>query len=221
MNNKDVNDQIDLESKLFGLENENKELMKQVCKLKHAKTKITKIKHNNRNAGRKTKFSEEQKKSIKKYRMEGGTYKSIANDFNCSVGVVHKLINEPNELNEEGDNVMDKRKNIFDAHELYNLTCAQYSATTLEEETGVGSDWSEFAGNLEEKFNTLSENEQEKLDKLLICVAKTEANKINRLEELDENDFVEVDDFWEERKELQRDITNGALNLLNAYWCEK
>jgi len=213
MNNKDVDYQSSLELKVLSL-------MKRNSKLMYDKTKIPKTKHNKRNAGRKTKFSEEQKKSIKKSRIAGGTYESIANDFNCSVGAVHKLINKTQEINKEGSNVMDKKKNIFDANELYNLTCAQYSAITLEEETGIDSDWSEFAGELGEKFNTLSEKEQGELDELLICGAKTEADKINRLQEL-KNDFEEVDDFWKERKELQRDITSGALNLLNDYWSGK
>ncbi|OOM05700.1 hypothetical protein [Clostridium saccharobutylicum] len=116
---------------------------------------------------------------------------------------------------------MNYTTNIFDAHELYNLVNAQYSATKLEKENGVSSDWSEFAGHLESKFNTLNENDQEELDKLLKNVAQQEADKINMLQELNANDFDEIDDFWNERKELQRDITNDALDSLEKYWGEE
>ena len=116
---------------------------------------------------------------------------------------------------------MSYTTSIFDAHELFNLVNAQYSATRLEEETGVSSDWSEFAGHLESKFNTLNENDQEELEKLLKNVAQQEAEQINMLQELNANDFDEIDDFWNERKELQRDITNDALDSLEKYWDEE
>lgn len=113
---------------------------------------------------------------------------------------------------------MNDTTNIFDAYELYNLVNAQYSANMLEEESGMSSDWSEFAGHLESKFNTLNENEQEELDKLLKNVAQQEEDKINMLQELNANDFNEMDDFWNERNVLQRGITNDALDSLEKYW---
>lgn len=113
---------------------------------------------------------------------------------------------------------MDGRINIFDLHELYNLTCAQYSAIMLEQETNISSDWSEFAGYLQSKFNTLNENEQEELDELLKNVAKQESDKIEMLQELYTNDFNDEDDFLNERKELQIDVSNDILNSLEMYW---
>ena len=50
--------------------------------------------HNERGAGRKTKFSEQEKETIKMYRIQGKTIKEIAQMYNCSVGLIHKLINE-------------------------------------------------------------------------------------------------------------------------------
>ena len=53
--------------------------------------------HNERGAGRKTRFKEDQeqkKAEIKMYRLQGKTIKEIAQMYNCSVGLVHKLINE-------------------------------------------------------------------------------------------------------------------------------
>lgn len=51
-------------------------------------------KHNERGAGRKNKFNAEQIQQIQEARAEGKSIRSIANEFSCSVGLVHKLINE-------------------------------------------------------------------------------------------------------------------------------
>lgn len=51
-------------------------------------------KHNNRGAGRKSKFTDEEKAMIKMYRFQGKTIKEISEMYNCSVGLIHKLINE-------------------------------------------------------------------------------------------------------------------------------
>ncbi|MGL5715221.1 MAG: helix-turn-helix domain-containing protein [Paraclostridium sp.] len=50
--------------------------------------------HNARGAGRKSRFTEEQVEEIKKLREDGNTIKEIATRFECSVGLIHKLINE-------------------------------------------------------------------------------------------------------------------------------
>ena len=50
--------------------------------------------HNERGAGRKTKFSDQEKETIRMYRLQGKTIKEIAQMYNCSVGLIHKLINE-------------------------------------------------------------------------------------------------------------------------------
>ncbi|MGL5152959.1 MAG: Hin recombinase [Clostridium sp.] len=49
---------------------------------------------NSRGAGRKAKFSEQDKETIKLYRLQGKTIKEIAEMYECSVGLIHKLINE-------------------------------------------------------------------------------------------------------------------------------
>lgn len=51
-------------------------------------------KHNERGAGRKNKFNEEQVKQIQAAREQGKSIRAIAEEFNCSVGLIHKLINE-------------------------------------------------------------------------------------------------------------------------------
>lgn len=50
--------------------------------------------HNERGAGRKSKFTDQEKETMKMYRIQGKTIKEISHMYNCSVGLVHKLINE-------------------------------------------------------------------------------------------------------------------------------
>ncbi|MGL5716062.1 MAG: helix-turn-helix domain-containing protein, partial [Paraclostridium sp.] len=52
------------------------------------------LKHNARGAGRRAKFTDDQVEEIKKLREDGSTIKEIATRFECSVGLIHKLINE-------------------------------------------------------------------------------------------------------------------------------
>ena len=47
-----------------------------------------------RGAGRKEMFTEEQKARVKMLRLQGKSYRAIAKDMNCSVATVHKIINE-------------------------------------------------------------------------------------------------------------------------------
>ncbi len=53
-----------------------------------------KVRHNARGAGRKIKFTEEQVSEIKSLRLEGKTIKELSVMYGCSVGLIHKLINE-------------------------------------------------------------------------------------------------------------------------------
>lgn len=50
--------------------------------------------HNERGAGRKIRFTDQEKETIKMYRLQGKTIKELAEMFCCSVGLIHKLINE-------------------------------------------------------------------------------------------------------------------------------
>ena len=72
-------------------EEEIKRLNEEVQKLKNEnKVRI----HNERGAGRKSKFTDQEKESIRMYRLQGKTIKEIAEMFSCSVGIIHKLIHE-------------------------------------------------------------------------------------------------------------------------------
>jgi len=50
--------------------------------------------HNNRGAGRKSKFTERDRETMRMYRFQGKTIKEIAEIYGCSVGLVHKLVKE-------------------------------------------------------------------------------------------------------------------------------
>ncbi|MFR7489616.1 MAG: helix-turn-helix domain-containing protein, partial [Clostridia bacterium] len=43
---------------------------------------------------RKAKFTDDQVDEIRRLREDGNTIKEIAKRYNCSVGLIHKLINE-------------------------------------------------------------------------------------------------------------------------------
>lgn len=49
---------------------------------------------NERGAGRKARFTEAERESMKMYRIQGRKLQEIAAMYQCSVGLVHKIINE-------------------------------------------------------------------------------------------------------------------------------
>lgn len=90
--------------KLEKQEKENVKLKEEIQKLKSenkllkekkgvSSTKSNKVK-NERGAGRKAKFTEQDRETIKLYRIQGKTIKEIAEMYSCSVGLIHKIINE-------------------------------------------------------------------------------------------------------------------------------
>lgn len=76
-----------LKSEIQKLKNENKSL-------KSSKVVSDKKIHNERGAGRKERFSEQEKEMMKMYRIQCKTIKEIAGMYSCSVGLIHKIINE-------------------------------------------------------------------------------------------------------------------------------
>lgn len=79
----------DLREEIKKLQKENKELKKNnIQKLNNEKI------HNERGAGRKARFTDTEIETIRMYRLQGKTIKEIAEMFNCSVGLIHKLINK-------------------------------------------------------------------------------------------------------------------------------
>ena len=67
-------------------------LLKEIKELK-SNNVVNKLK-NERGAGRKEMFTEEQKARVKMLRLQDKSYRAIAKDMNCSVDTVHKIINE-------------------------------------------------------------------------------------------------------------------------------
>ena len=67
-------------------------LLKEIEELK-SNNVVNKLK-NERGAGRKEMFNEEQKARVKMLRLQGKSYRAIAKDMNCSFATVHKIINE-------------------------------------------------------------------------------------------------------------------------------
>ena len=67
-------------------------LLKEIEELK-SNNVVNKLK-NERGAGRKEMFTEEQKARAKMLRLQGKSYRAIAKDMKCSVATVHKIINE-------------------------------------------------------------------------------------------------------------------------------
>ena len=87
--------------KIEKLEKEIKILKIEIQKLKDENKLLKSTKrpidlkiHNERGAGRKSKFTIQEKETMKLYRIQGKTIKEIAEMYSCSVGLVHKLITE-------------------------------------------------------------------------------------------------------------------------------
>ena len=70
------------------------QLLKENEELK-SNNSVHKIK-NERGAGRKERFTEEEKATVKMLRLQNKSYRAIAKELNCSAATVHKIINEQN-----------------------------------------------------------------------------------------------------------------------------
>ena len=69
--------------------------LKDENKLLRSKKGSTDVKiHNERGAGRKSRFTIQERETMKLYRIQGKTIKEIAELYSCSVGLVHKIISE-------------------------------------------------------------------------------------------------------------------------------
>ncbi len=83
-----------MERRIKYLELENKTLKDSLEHEKKVRELISDNKHNERGAGRRSKFTDGEKELIKMYRIQGKTIKQLADMYECSVGLIHKLINE-------------------------------------------------------------------------------------------------------------------------------
>ena len=90
-------------SEFFKEQQKSKELEEEIQKLKDENEKLKSKKaepkkiFNERGAGRPNKFNEQEIETIKVMRLRGDKLKDIAEQFDCSVGLVHKIIHESEE----------------------------------------------------------------------------------------------------------------------------
>lgn len=78
------------------LEKKNKNLEEGIAHNEKIQKLKNEKKHNERGAGRKIKFTDAERKTMHLYRMQGKTIKEIAETYDCSVGLVHKILNQEN-----------------------------------------------------------------------------------------------------------------------------
>ena len=83
------------EDSIKGNMNTIQKLLKENEELKNNTNNVQKIK-NERGAGRKERFTEEEKATVKMLRLQNKSYRAIAKELNCSAATVHKIINEQN-----------------------------------------------------------------------------------------------------------------------------
>ena len=98
---KQENNNQKLINEIRKLKDENKNLLHiiqelncEIQKLKDENNKGKFKRKNERGAGRHERLTGTEKESIKMYRVQGKTIKEIAELYKCSVGLVHKIINE-------------------------------------------------------------------------------------------------------------------------------
>lgn len=84
---------LQMQKQIKLLELKNKSLEDTIKHNKKVHKLINEKKHNERGAGRKTRFTDGEIETIKLYRIQGMTIKDIAEMFKCSVGLIHKLVN--------------------------------------------------------------------------------------------------------------------------------
>lgn len=85
------------QEKIIELEMEIYKLKKKISKLEKENKELKdkqKNKHNERGAGRNPKFTDAQVETIKTYRIQGIKMQAIADMFNCSIGLIHKILKE-------------------------------------------------------------------------------------------------------------------------------
>ena len=89
----DSKNQLDLlREQIEKLINENLQLKEENEELKYQLEKCSQIINEHRKLGRKNKFTDEQIEEIKKLRNENMSIRAIAKKFDCSVGLIHKLV---------------------------------------------------------------------------------------------------------------------------------
>ena len=76
------------------LQKENNKLKLENLALKKKIAELEANTINNSSGGRPEKFTKQEKETMKMYRLQGKSIRKIAELFECSVGLVHKIVNE-------------------------------------------------------------------------------------------------------------------------------
>lgn len=107
---------------------------------------------------------------------------------------------------------------IFTRDEIYDLVSAQHSALELEKELNSHFGWYDFSSKYEyeDKFELIA-NKEDKFNKLLIQAAIETSFEFETLLYLSSNDFVDEEEFWEERNIIQENITDIAVEILSDF----
>lgn len=128
---KEAADNSKLKDKIESLE-EELELYKGISEIekkekdeyqkKYLDIKNNKVK-NERGAGRKNKFDKAQVEEIRRLRGQGESIRSIAARFDCSVGLIHKIINEqyPKEIDNRPNKNKTRTLKDYSIQDLKNL----------------------------------------------------------------------------------------------------
>lgn len=76
---------------LYKLINEQSEVIEN---LKYTLSERLEQDRNRVQTGRKERFTSAEKELIKMYKVQGKSIRAIAGELNCSIGLIHKIINE-------------------------------------------------------------------------------------------------------------------------------
>ncbi len=87
-------DYVQMKKQIELLEDKNKMLENKVKRSENTHKLTNEPKHNERGAGRKTRLTDQEKEMIRMYRIQGKTIKELAEMYACSVGLIHKIVNE-------------------------------------------------------------------------------------------------------------------------------
>lgn len=88
--------EITIKDKDVTIKNQSDTIQKLLKENGELKSNIVQKIKNERNAGRKERFTEEEKATVKMLRLQNKSYRAIAKELNCSVATVYKIINEQN-----------------------------------------------------------------------------------------------------------------------------
>lgn len=151
---KGLNEQIELYKCSFEVEKEEKD--KYLKKYLDIKNNTVTVK-NERGAGRKNKFDKAQVEQIKELRAQGVSIKNIANEFGCSVGLIHKILSDEQYPKVKENKPYKTRElkdySIQDLKNLISLKKHTIEALNIPEDSDQYKDYLKVVQELERREN--------------------------------------------------------------------